>query len=74
MVRICSFPYVRKILADVTQEGGFQPVLLNPIDFQGLYLARLEAEKHEAEKAQKGFATARRPQTVQVQTNTNANN
>ena len=47
------FPYVRKILADVTQEGGFQPVLLNPIDFQGLYLARLEAEKREAEKAQK---------------------
>ena len=47
------FPYVRKILADVTQEGGFQPVLLNPIDFQGLYLARLEAERQEAEKAQK---------------------
>ena len=47
------FPYVRKILADVTQEGGFQPVLLNPIDFQGLYHARLEAEAREAEAAQK---------------------
>jgi preprotein translocase subunit SecB len=31
------FPFARAILADVTREGGFPPVLLAPIDFLALY-------------------------------------
>lgn len=31
------FPFARKILADVTQDGGFRPLMLDPIDFGALY-------------------------------------
>jgi len=34
------FPFARNILADVTREGGFPPVLLQPIDFVALWQAR----------------------------------
>lgn len=34
------FPFARNILADVTREGGFPPVLLNPIDFVQLWQSR----------------------------------
>ena len=34
------FPYARNILADVTRDGGFPPVLLQPIDFVALWQAR----------------------------------
>ncbi len=34
------FPFARKILANVTQEGGFPPLMLNPVDFQSMYMAR----------------------------------
>jgi len=32
------FPFARQILADITQQGGFWPLLINPIDFARLYL------------------------------------
>ncbi|MBC7801996.1 MAG: protein-export chaperone SecB [Gemmatimonadaceae bacterium] len=34
------FPYARNILADVTRDGGFPPVLLQPIDFVSLWQSR----------------------------------
>ncbi len=34
------FPFARKILADVTRDGGFPPVLLQPIDFVALWQSR----------------------------------
>jgi preprotein translocase subunit SecB len=34
------FPFSRRIIADVTAEGGFPPFLLDPIDFAGVYAAR----------------------------------
>ena len=34
------FPFLRRLLADVTREGGFPPLLLDPIDFAQLYLQR----------------------------------
>jgi preprotein translocase subunit SecB len=34
------FPFVRKVVADVTMEGGFPPFLLDPIDFAAIYLQR----------------------------------
>jgi preprotein translocase subunit SecB len=35
-----AFPFVRRIVADITREGGFPPLLLDPIDFAGLYMQR----------------------------------
>lgn len=34
------FPFARNILADVTRDGGFPPVLLQPIDFVQLWQNR----------------------------------
>ncbi len=34
------FPYARSILSDVTRDGGFPPVLLQPIDFLALWQSR----------------------------------
>ncbi len=31
------FPFARRVIADVTRDGGFPPLMLDPIDFQALY-------------------------------------
>ena len=38
------FPFARRIIADITSEGGFPPFLLDPIDFAGVYAARKAEE------------------------------
>ena len=32
------FPFARRVISDVTRDGGFPPLMLDPIDFQALYL------------------------------------
>lgn len=32
------FPFARRIVADATRDGGFPPLLLEPIDFMALYM------------------------------------
>ncbi len=44
------FPYVRRIVSDVTRDGGFPPFNLDPVDFVALYRAEL-ARRAEAQKA-----------------------
>ena len=34
------FPFLRRLVADLTREGGFAPLLLDPIDFGGLFMQR----------------------------------
>ncbi|GBQ15857.1 protein-export chaperone SecB [Swaminathania salitolerans] len=34
------FPYVRSIISDVTRDGGFPPIVLQPIDFVALWQAK----------------------------------
>ncbi len=34
------FPFARRVVADVSRDGGFPPLLLEPIDFHGLYMQR----------------------------------
>lgn len=31
------FPYARRIISDVSRDGGFPPLMISPIDFMGLY-------------------------------------
>lgn len=38
------FPFARQILADVTRNGGFPPLMIDPIDFQGMYQQRVRQE------------------------------
>ena len=44
------FPFARNIIADLTRESGFPPLMINPIDFVGLYHKRLEELKKEKEE------------------------
>jgi len=32
------FPFARRVIADVTRDGGFPPLLLDPIDFAALFM------------------------------------
>jgi preprotein translocase subunit SecB len=43
------FPFARRVIADVTRDGGFPPLMLEPIDFAGLYQQRKAADA-KAEK------------------------
>lgn len=36
------FPFARQIIAEVTREGGYPPLMINPIDFTPLYYAELK--------------------------------
>ncbi|AKM08745.1 protein-export chaperone SecB [Pelagerythrobacter marensis] len=41
------FPFARRILADASRDAGQQPLVIDPIDFNGLYLQRLQAKQAE---------------------------
>jgi preprotein translocase subunit SecB len=45
-----TFPFVRRIVSDVTRDGGFPPLNLETIDFLALYRAEL-SRRAETEKA-----------------------
>lgn len=32
------FPFARRVIADITRDGGFPPLQMEPIDFHALYL------------------------------------
>lgn len=36
------FPFLRRVVADVTRDGGYPPLMLDPIDFAALYRSQLE--------------------------------
>lgn len=43
------FPFARQILADATRNGGFPPLMLDPIDFASMYQKRLQAQAASAQ-------------------------
>jgi preprotein translocase subunit SecB len=40
------FPFARQIIADVTRNGGYPPLLLNPVDFNQLYHEQMAARQN----------------------------
>jgi preprotein translocase subunit SecB len=46
------FPFARRVIADTVQDGGFPPLLLDPIDFAQLYMQRAAVEQAEASDGQ----------------------
>ncbi|MDN5787639.1 protein-export chaperone SecB [Pseudorhodobacter sp.] len=44
------FPYVRRIISDVTRDGGFPPLNIDTVDFLALYRAEI-ARRMEEQKA-----------------------
>ncbi|MEM1345039.1 MAG: protein-export chaperone SecB [Pseudomonadota bacterium] len=47
-------PFARRVLADVTRDGGYPPLMLDNVDFASLYRQRVEAAraKQAAEQAE----------------------
>ena len=44
------FPFARRVIADAVRDAGFAPLLLDPIDFNGLYVQQL-SQKRASEAA-----------------------
>jgi preprotein translocase subunit SecB len=48
------FPFARQVLASITQQGGFPPLMMEPVDFSAIYrqnLAKLAAQQGNAAPA-----------------------
>jgi len=41
------FPFARRIIADATRDGGYAPLLLEPIDFAALYRHHLAQQQQQ---------------------------
>ena len=44
------FPFLRRIVSDITRDGGFPPLNLETIDFLSLYKNEIERRRAQAEK------------------------
>jgi preprotein translocase subunit SecB len=47
------FPYAREVISDAVTRAGFSPVILQPVNFEALYAARMQQEQ-EAAGAEQG--------------------
>ncbi|HEX8526277.1 protein-export chaperone SecB [Allosphingosinicella sp.] len=53
------FPFARRVIADQVRDGGFPPLLLDPIDFATLYMqrqAQLQAQETGGQAGETGQA------------------
>jgi preprotein translocase subunit SecB len=50
------FPFARRVIADATRDLGFQPLMVDPIDFNGIYLQQLQRRAEEEAAAPGGQA------------------
>lgn len=53
------FPFARRVVSDAVRDAGFPPLLLDPVDFNGLYVQQLQARR--AQEAAEGGATPPAP-------------
>jgi preprotein translocase subunit SecB len=51
------FPFARRVVADAVRDGGFPPLMLDPIDFASLYMQRQAQIQAEATGGQVGDQT-----------------
>ena len=47
------FPYLRRIVSDITRDGGFPPLNLEMIDFMKMYRTEIQRRVEEQKQAQK---------------------
>lgn len=41
------FPFARRVVADAVRDAGFPPLMVDPVDFNGLYAQQLAARRAE---------------------------
>jgi preprotein translocase subunit SecB len=46
------FPFARQIIADATRQGGFPPLMIDPVDFAALYRQRMSELSVQQKAAQ----------------------
>jgi preprotein translocase subunit SecB len=46
------FPFARRVVSDITRDGGFPPLMLEPIDFMGLFEQRKAQEAAAMQEAE----------------------
>jgi preprotein translocase subunit SecB len=51
------FPYAREAVSDLVVRAGFPPVLLNPINFEALYLQQKQQQQQAAAAEAEGTST-----------------
>lgn len=42
------FPYAREAVSDAVTRAGFQPIVLQPVNFEGMYMQRMQAQQDAA--------------------------
>ena len=47
------FPFARNVLAETTRDGGYPPLMLNPIDFAALYRQQMAEKQKQTEEKEK---------------------
>lgn len=57
-----AFPYMRQIVSDMTVQGGYPPLILNPVDFQALYMDRFKDEIAASQQAPEEAVEAPKPE------------
>ena len=55
------FPFARRVISDITQSGGFPPLLVDPIDFRNLYLSQKQRQQQASAEANAGPMSAATP-------------
>jgi len=48
------FPFARRVIADAVRDAGFPPMVIDPIDFNGLYVQQLQAKQQQEAAAAGG--------------------
>ena len=46
------YPYLREVVSDVAIRAGFAPVLLNPINFEAIYLQQKQQAQGQGQPAE----------------------
>ena len=42
------FPYAREVVSDAVTRAGFAPIVLQPVNFEAMYMARLEQQQQSS--------------------------
>ena len=46
------FPYAREAVSDAVARAGFQPIILQPVNFEGMYMQRLQQQAESGAPAE----------------------
>ena len=63
------FPYARRAITDLVADGGFPPLVLQPINFDQIYAQRMQEAQTQAKGAESNGAEAASAEDMEVQGN-----